>query len=159
MSLSIQVIDRLFSRMAATYGAAWNRSFGQTPINDVKSAWAHELQGFDRQLEAIAWALENLPEQVPNIIQFRNLCRRAPAPNVPRLPEPKADPARVREELAKLGGVREAIVASPRANTAWAHAIVERAKAGERISPTVLGMAQYVVNRAGNRSGSEVIDA
>lgn len=147
MSLSTQVIDRLFSRMAATYGAAWDRSLGQAPINDVKSAWGHELQGFAGQLEAIAWALENLPEAVPNVIQFRNLCRRAPAPDVPRLPEPVANPERMREEIAKLGPVRQQLSTGGRPNTEWAHRIVGRAKSGERISPTVLRMAQDVVNR------------
>lgn len=159
MSLPLQAVDRLFERLTATYGRQFLSLYEGLDVNAVKSSWAHELSGFGGHLHAVAWALENLPEQPPNAIAFRNLCRRAPAPDVPRLPEPKADPARVREELAKLGGVREAIVATPRANTAWAHAIVARAKDGERISPTVLGMAQYVVNRAGNRSGSEVIDA
>ncbi len=27
----------------------------------------------------VAWALENLPERCPNVIEFRNLCRQAPA--------------------------------------------------------------------------------
>ncbi|RYF72024.1 MAG: hypothetical protein EOO29_29070, partial [Comamonadaceae bacterium] len=129
MSLPTQVIDRLFTRLAATYGAAWDRSVGQAPINDVKSAWAHELQGFSSQLEAVAWGLENLPEQVPNVIQFRNLCRRAPAPDVPRLPEPPPNVERVREELAKLGAVRQQLTAGARRDTEWAHRIVGRSKA------------------------------
>lgn len=157
MTLSIQVVDRLFTRLSATYGAAWDRSMGQAPITDVKTAWAHELQGFSGQLEAMAWALENLPERCPNVIEFRNLCRRAPATDTPRLPEPKADPERVREELQKLGGMRQVIAAQPRANTAWADAIVCRAKAGERISPTVLRMAEDVTGRRARLDG-EVID-
>lgn len=159
MSLPTNVVDRLFTRLAATYGAAWDRSVGQAPIVDVKTAWGHELQGFSGQLAAMAWALENLPERCPNVIEFRNLCRRAPAADVPRLPEPKADPQRVRDELEKLGDMRQAIRAQPRANTAWAHAIVDRAKAGQRISPTVLTMARSVVNQNGNRSGLDVIEA
>jgi len=156
VSLSIQVIDRLFARMAATYGAAWERSLGQAPIADVKTAWCHELQGFGAHLEAIAWALENLPESVPNVIQFRNLCRRAPAPDTPRLPEPAANPARVREEIAKLGSVRARAFVG--ANTDWAHAIVAKHDGGLRVPPLVLSMAQAVVNRRGGAPHVEVIN-
>ena len=156
MSFPTVALDRLFARLTATYGAAWDRSLGQAPINDVKALWAHELQGFSSHLDAVAWALENLPERCPNVIEFRNLCRRAPEPERPRLEEPRANLERIREELAKLGPVRQAMTGGGRPNTDWAHRIVGRSKAGERISPTVLKMAQDVVNR-GQRD-PEVID-
>ena len=44
MTIAVEAIDRLFQRLAATYGAAWDRSLGQAPIADVKTAWAHEMQ-------------------------------------------------------------------------------------------------------------------
>ena len=56
MSLPVQALDRLFSRLAATYGAAWERSLGSTPLADVKTAWSHELSGFSGSLNRIAWA-------------------------------------------------------------------------------------------------------
>lgn len=144
MSLPTQVIDRLFTRLAATYGAAWDRSLGQAPIGDVKSAWAHELQGFAGQLEALAWVLENLPERCPNVIEFRNLARKAPAPEAPRLPEPKADPARMAAEMEKWEVVR----AAPRATrTDWAHRILAKHAAGVRVTRTVLAMAREVAER------------
>lgn len=145
MTLSIQVVDRLFSRMAATYGAAWDRSLGQAPINDVKSAWAYELGNFAGRLEAVAWALENLPERCPNVIEFRNLCRSAPAPEGPRLPEPKADPARLRAELAKLGNYRA--YQAPQGRD-WARWIVARAEGGERVAPCTLLFAKQALGRA-----------
>ncbi len=101
MSISIKAIDRLFERLAATYGSAWSRQWSDVPLADVKTAWAHELSGYGGRLEVLAWALENLPERAPNIIEFRNLCRRSPAPEAPRLPEPKADPERLARELSK----------------------------------------------------------
>lgn len=140
----IEAIDRLFKRLAATYGARWDASLGQTPIVDVKTVWAHELAPFAGQLHRIAWALENLPERCPNAIEFRNLCRQAPAPEAPRIDEPKADPERVKAELAKLAPLREA-AASAHDHKAWARRILEDVKAGIKRSPAVVQMALNAV--------------
>lgn len=144
MSLPSKAIDRLFERLGATYGAAWDRSLGTAPIGDVKSAWAHELAGFDDKLGLLAWALENLPERCPNVIEFRNLARRAPVPDAPRLPEPKADPARVAAEMAKLAPVLAAARANaaPVDHKAWAKRLIARHEAGERLNPTTLRFAR-----------------
>ena len=142
MSLPLQAVDRLFTRMAATYGAAWDRSLGSAPINDVKSAWAHELSGFAERLEDIAWALENLPEAVPNVIAFRNLCRRAPQPEAPRLEAPRADPERVAAELAKLRPLMNRANVAARDDREWARSAVARAAAGESIRPITLRLAR-----------------
>lgn len=142
MTLPTQAVDRLFQRLAATYGAAWDRSLGNAPVVDVKTAWAHELSGFADRLSDVACALENLPETAPNAIQFRNLCRRAPTPEVPRLPEPRADPERVAAELAKLAPMRRQSEAGQIDHKAWAKAIVSRAQAGERVLPISLRFAR-----------------
>ncbi|MBT9493911.1 MAG: hypothetical protein IV107_16555 [Paucibacter sp.] len=93
---------------------------GQEPAA-VKSSWAHELAMFSGRLEAIAWALEMLPERCPNVLEFRKICRSAPAPDVPRLPDAKADPQRVSAELAKLGGVKAAVLgAANNSGKQWA---------------------------------------
>lgn len=115
----LKAIDRLFHRLSTTYGADWDRSLGQVPIADAKTVWAHELSVFKNSLHRIAWALENLPERCPNVIEFRALCRRAPASELPALPEPKADKARVAAELAKLVPIK-AMSASPVDYKAWA---------------------------------------
>jgi hypothetical protein len=144
MSLSVKVIDRLFERLSATYGATWAHQWDAVPMNDVKSAWAHELSGYEGRLDALAWALENLPERCPNVIVFKNLCRQAPAVVVERLPEPKADPERIRAELAKLGHHRAARGA--RANEidhkGWARRIVARHDVGEKVRPYSLRIAR-----------------
>lgn len=143
MSLPVKAIDRLFERMAATYGAAWSRQWADVPMADVKAAWAHELSGYASRLEALAWALEHLPERCPNVIEFRNICRQAPAPEAPRLPEPKADPERVKRELAKLGESRAKSEATPIGdNKAWARRILARHQAGEKINPTSVRFAR-----------------
>lgn len=115
-------------------------------MNAVKSDWAHELSGFAHHPKAIAWALQNLPpEKPPTVLEFKFLARRAPPEELPRLEAPKADPQRVAEELAKLAP----LMAAPtgRANTDWAQAIVDRAEAGEILSPTTLRMAREALAR------------
>lgn len=129
----IRAIDRLFHRLSATYGADWDRALGQTPIADAKTVWAHELQPFKFSLNRIAWALENLPDRCPNVIQFKSLCRQAPAPETIALPEPKADPARVAAELAKLGNIRHADKPATSMKE-WAYRLQARDKAGESIN-------------------------
>ena len=128
-------IDRLFERLALTYGAAWQNSFGAAPIMDVKSMWQHELGSFLQNKETmrrIVWALDNLPERVPNVIQFKNLCRMAPAPEVLMLPEPAADPERVAAELAKIAPML-AERKSGHDPKAWAKQLRFRHLAGERM--------------------------
>jgi hypothetical protein len=142
MTLPIKAIDRLFERLGATYGAAWTRQWVDVPMNDVKAAWSHELQGYASNLQPIAWALENLPERCPNVIEFRNLCRHAPAPEVPRLPEPKVDPERLKQELAKLSSIRASVAPGSNDGREWARRIIGRLEAGERINPATLKCAK-----------------
>lgn len=143
MSLPIKAVDRLFERMAATYGAQWTRQWQDVPMVDVKSSWAHELSPFSQSLHRLAWALENLPTRCPNVIEFKHLCRQAPAPDVPQLPEPKADPQRVMAELSKLGELKAKVLSTkPADRLAWARNIVARHVACERVTPTVLKMAK-----------------
>lgn len=145
MSLPTKAVDRLFERLAATYGRSWTMQWADVPMADVKAAWAHELAGYTDNLAPIAWALENLPERTPNAIEFRNLCRRAPAPAAPRLPEPKADPERVRVELERLHGVLLQPVATD--GRAWARELLDRHMRGERVSLAALEAARGVMAR------------
>jgi hypothetical protein len=133
MSLPTKAIDRLFERLGATYGAAWRRMWDGVPLADVKTAWAHELGGFGPHLHMLAWALENLPEIPPNVIQFRNLAKRAPAPEQPRLPEPKANPERLKAELAKLEPILADAKAQATDQKEWARRILRSHKAGQQI--------------------------
>lgn len=139
MSLPVEAINRLFNRLSATYGAAWTRLWADVPMADVKAAWAHELATFATSLHRIAWALENLPARCPNVIEFKALCRQAPAPDVPRLPEPVVDPERVKAELAKLASRNPTERQDPKD---WARRILVRHEAGEKLSPTTLRFAK-----------------
>jgi hypothetical protein len=137
MSLPCKVIDRLFDRLTVTYGAQFMRAYeGQQPAA-VKSSWAHELAGFENRLDAVAWALEMLPDRCPNVIEFRRLCRAAPSPGLPQLPDAKADPARLAVELAKLGGVKNSVIgAKDSSGKQWAHDLQGRIERRE-IMPTL----------------------
>lgn len=136
-------IDRIFEVLAATYGAEFTRLYADVPIGDVKTAWLDVLDAFGGpRMTYIAWALKNLPERCPNAIAFRNLCRQAPALEAPQLPEPKADPARLRAELARLQPLRDAAAGATTFNhRAWIGRVLGRVAAGERVSPTVHRMA------------------
>jgi hypothetical protein len=76
------------------------------------------------------------------VIEFKQLCRQAPAPDVPALPEPKADPDRLKRELAKLADIKKIAVSDRVDHKSWAKKIVARYTAGERINPTSLRFAR-----------------
>ena len=130
-------IDWLFTRLAGTYGAQWLRQWDGTPMTDVKTAWGYELSAYAGNPSAIKHALDNLPERCPNVIQFRNLCRSAPTRIVPVIDAPKADPERIREELAKL---TPAPVRTD--GREWARRIMARHQQGDRIRPYSLKRAK-----------------
>lgn len=143
MSLSLQAVDRLFDRMAATYGRQFLSLYEGLDVNAVKTVWAHELSGFASNLHALAWALENLPARAPNAIEFRFLCRLAPAPEVQKLTEPAANPERMRAEMVKLGEILKD--AGPKSGTDWARRIIARAEGGDRIAPCTLRFARQAL--------------
>lgn len=141
MSLPLKAIDRLFERLGATYGTEYTRMYEAVDTQALKTVWAHELAVFDGRLEFIAWGLENLPERCPNAIQFRNICRAMPAAPEKLLPLPKADPERLRAELAKLGDLKAKLVPTIDQKE-WARRTLAGIKHGDRRTPTVEQMAR-----------------
>lgn len=146
MSLPTEAVDRLFGRLAATYGAAWDRARGTAPVSDWKSAWGYELAGFADDLKSIAWALENLPERCPNVIEFRNLCRLSPRTDAPQLEAPTSNPAKIAAELLRLGELRaKKPEPAPAGEKEWAHRILRRHEAGEKLRPICVKFAQQAL--------------
>lgn len=143
MSLPTKWVDALFTKLTLAYGRDFIGRWEGIEIGDVKTDWAHELAGFDAHPEAIAYALANLPMKAPTVIEFRALCRKAPAPVVALLQEPAANPQRVAEELRKLAP----ILAKPQAHDAraWARNILSRHQQGERIRPITLQFAKQAM--------------
>ncbi len=150
MSLPLQAVDRLFSRLTATYGRQFLDLYEGLDSNAIKTSWSHELAGFAQRLPDVAWALENLPERAPNAIEFRNLCRKAPSVDTMQLPAPPADPGRIRAELAKLKPLIDAARAvGGNANLDWARRIVEKHEAGVKVNALPLKMAREALARRG----------
>ena len=143
MSLQLTVIERLFDRLIASYGNEFLNRYQGLDVNKAKSMWAYELAGYANRLDAIGWALENLPERAPNVIEFRNLCTKAPEKAAPMLDRPRADPAIVALITKKLSAPVQAV-----GRLDWAHRIIERKEQGAKISPTVLRMAKDALGAA-----------
>jgi len=103
MSLPKPWVDRIFEKLALVYGREFLNRWDGVPLDEVKADWAHELAGFGDQPQAIAYALQTLPaDRAPNVLQFRDLCRRAPPPERQLLNAPKANPELVAEQLARV---------------------------------------------------------
>jgi hypothetical protein len=143
MSLPLAWVDRIFDKLTLTYGQQFLNRWRDLDLNAVKSDWMHELSGFEKAPHAIAYALANLPDAPPTVLQFRSLARLAPAADVPKLPEPKADPARLAAELAKLAPLREKLASVPTQDCKlWARDILAYPSGR---TPTVLQMARNAV--------------
>lgn len=78
-------VERIFFRLQGIYGREFTSQFSQGIVNGVDpgienalQVWAEELAGFTENPDAIAYALETLPDRAPNAIKFRDACRRAP---------------------------------------------------------------------------------
>ncbi len=149
MSLPEPWVDRIFEKLTLAWGRTFLGRWEGLDLAAVKADWGVELAGFSQRPSAIGWALQHLPPDKPlTALQFRDLCRSAPQPEVMRLPQPKADPARVAEELARLAPLRQA-AAPATDHRAWARRILEHHRDGARIAPTPLRMARQALGVEG----------
>jgi len=149
MSLPSAWTDKIFAKLSLAYGRDFIGRWEGIDLGDVKTDWSHELSGFDAHPEAIAYALANLPQKPPTVIEFRAIARRAPLPEAPRLEAPKADPAKVAAEIAKQTDLKSAF--APKHNPKeWAQSIVNRAAAGDRIRPITLRFAREALGLEGH---------
>lgn len=132
-------IQRIFRRLAVTYGSAWDRYIGDIPPEDIIRLWEYELNGYlqsESGITTLTWALDNLPERCPNIIEFRALCRRVPANTFQILPEPPANPAVIAAALSKTN-----LTLENKGSVDWARRIVSRFETGEKVNYQPLKMA------------------
>lgn len=135
MTLPTKVIDRLFDRLALSYGSEFKNKWSNVDANTIKSHWAHELSTFKDDLSVIGWALENLPDRCPNVIEFKKLCRQAPRPDMPMLEAQKASADVVDPEIMKM---MQTVATSLQADSnrdykAWAKRLKERHDKGEKL--------------------------
>ena len=122
-------IGLLFSELWAIYGAAWVRSHGDAPTSDTKAVWRKHLSGFTAG--DIKYALAHLPSRCPNVLEFRDICRAAPKPQLKALPSPVQDPAKVAEVVEV---VKTRMAKAPTTDhKSWARKLKERHEAGEAL--------------------------
>lgn len=96
-------INRIFDKLTMVYGHQFIGRWSGLDLVKVKADWAEELDGFGDHGEAIKYALDHLdPHNPPTVLQFREICRRAPDKKVPQLPQPEANPEHVAKVLAKV---------------------------------------------------------
>lgn len=130
--LSLELVERILSKLALTYGVRANDAYAGMDADMVRANWAQELDGVS--VEGIRYACANLPEKYPpNVIEFRRLAqgRRTEAAQL-RLPPPK--PAAMSEAMQRriAGLVRPGRELDPRA---WAKRLRQRELACEHLTP------------------------
>ena len=100
MSLPFPWIDQIFTKLSLAYGRDFTGRWEGLDMLDVKSDWAHELDGFEKNPQAIKYALQNLPaSKPPTVFEFRAIALRAPETPLQQLEAPLANPEVVRAAL------------------------------------------------------------
>lgn len=154
MPLPARWVDHLFAKLTVRYGSAFQRQWPDADIEFVKADWADVLDG--TSAESIAYALQYLPtERAPNAMQFRDLCRRAPA-RTPALPPPdvRADDRVVAAAVATASSA----IGTPRDRLEWARSVIRRHETNEGLRPTAA--ARDIAREAlAQRDGAAVLDA
>ena len=84
-------IDRIFSKLMARYGRDFLGRYEGMDLSIVKADWSEEMAGMQSRPQAIKYALEHLPVKAPNVIEFKEICNRAPVRPLLALDSPKAD--------------------------------------------------------------------
>ncbi len=118
--LSESAVDKIFSRLSATWGTRFLRQWDGIEPAAVKAVWAKELAHYNENKAAFSWAFDNLPESPMNAIEFRMLLRRAPVEEIKALPLPKPSPELAKRALSALSGP------SARHRLAWATEVLAK---------------------------------
>lgn len=127
-------VQDLFLKIGTRYGNTWANMWDGMDIDLVQDEWAEVLAPYRNIPGAIEHAINHLPtDWPPTMLQFVDLCRRAPRPAERQLPPPKANPAVVKMALAKARSVTLTSDIGPE----WAFRMHARIKSGDLI-PTQL---------------------
>lgn len=131
-------VERVFERFARAWGVQKVGALLAPDTRDATvAAWAERLAGCDAETlrNAIQTATSSDADWPPTLDEFADYCGRRRTDPVPPPPPP---PAVVEREIA---GVAQAAT-TRRGGLAWAERILARHQAGEKLSITVLRMAQ-----------------
>lgn len=142
MSLPVLWVDKIFMKLTVVYGRDFIGRWEGVNLADVKTDWAHELAGFEQHPESIAYALQNLvPGKPPTVLEFRAIARKAPLPEHKALPAPVVSDDRMCEHLKRIVELKQRAKDAPGSKD-WAHAILGRFNAGERVAPVSVRFAR-----------------
>lgn len=124
-------VEAAFARFAMVYGMDKLERFTRgLDISNLKATWAHELRGFT--VLDVFYAMEHLPQWgIPNLMEFKQACRRRPVPMPLLVRGPKADPLRQGACIAKLRELAREL-SNPGRATAWQKVLIERYEAGDK---------------------------
>jgi hypothetical protein len=99
-------------------------------IANAKEVWGEKLAGFADQPERIKRALESLGPHPPTLPEFIALCRQHSPHIQDLLPPPTPDADRRLRNIEQAAAVKVA----GDVGKAWAHRLIARQQAGERLS-------------------------
>lgn len=129
MSLPSAWTEKIFAKLMLTYGQRFLGLYSGIDLEAVKADWGHELRGYAQSPNAIKHALEHLPtDKAPNVLEFRELCRRAPSPRHPTLSWTGTTP-----DPSVIAKAKEALVSKSHPK-AWAHALRSREARGGKLT-------------------------
>lgn len=145
-----RMIEAVFAKLLLVYGRArLDATYRGQEIDTVKRHWAHELRGLGET--DLAYGLTVLPPDfLPNVLQFKAACQRAPVASIQAIAGPPASPERVKRVLERMHAATQhlrgvgALHADPKA---WAWKLLARSEAGERLPSCHLRMARDALER------------
>lgn len=129
-------VQRIWATMRANYGAAFDRMWaapqGVDPAQHAQTLMAHwgkELGRFMTNPQAISYALDHLPPNPPNLVEFKAICNRRPSKNEHlSLPSPPVS----REGLAKVRNKLTSAFMTPVDRMAPIREIMQREMDGDK---------------------------
>jgi hypothetical protein len=146
MPLPESWVDKLFRKLAATYGQSFQRQYDGVPIDDVKANWAIELACFQQNPQAIARGLELLPtDRAPTVLQFRELCKSQASNEMLRLPAPPSEPVSPEVVAATKAAFQRK---DARGWRDWATALKRRNESGEKLTRFQIDCYRSVIDGA-----------
>jgi hypothetical protein len=134
MPMPASWIDRIFDKLTMVYGHQFIGRWSGLDLAKVKADWSHELDGMESHPKSIAYALQHLdPDSPPSVLQFREICRRAPEERPPALPAPEvnqaAAQAAIEQAISHATGPKYDVLHRQREHMQWEVEGVQLSKA------------------------------
>lgn len=95
MTNSELLLEAIFTKCGLVYGRDFLSRWEGIDLAEVKGDWRRELGSHLERPEAIRFALENLPNKAPHVLEFRALCNKWLPPHRPQLEAPVPEDQRL----------------------------------------------------------------